>query len=87
MANFLASNVLEHKYLTIKKEKEFLCQISDKPTFKSITLVYFVDTDVYLVEKQTVIRQLLYVTRKKRKLSTFCFIKGTCTTLHLGKKV
>ena len=54
---------------------------------ESVTLVRFVDTDVYLVEKQTVIMQLLYVTRWKRELATSCFIKGACTTLHLGEKV
>ena len=54
---------------------------------KSVTLVRFVETDVYLVEKQTVIMQLLYVTRWERELVTFCFIKGACTTLHVGEKV
>ena len=30
--------------------------------------------------------QLLYVTRSKRELATFCFIKGAFTTLHVGEK-
>ena len=45
MANLLTSILLELKELNLKKEKNFLYQISDKTTSKKAFLVRFVATD------------------------------------------